>query len=1752
MPKGGKPHKNDDPEKDPTFQGHHSTNSSNEPVRRSSRLNRNTNPIDPTDFDYITSDEEQESFNSAAESLENTLNEDHTSNAEESILNISQSFPLIHTHLSAILAQDFSSLTKMSTLKDMTETEIKQMIDQKVKEQIDATVRESTQAAALSHQNKFPNMKMPNIPSLTMKNYFDWARKIRAALEINGIWIDPKKTPQQYSDDERDNVSPQAVRYISLYIESTNNVHINDKNRHCFHTVWHMLGNFYRPNTSMAMCDFFTSIRQLQYRPNQCMRSHLMSLEHEFNKMLDIEEEIPEQYKVAIVLSSIRDSPDFENLFFTAKWLKKEEFTMSRIRDAILNREDFLKRSEVNQTSEQAHAMTHKQNYNQRSKARNSFSNKKKIVFQRRNASKFNCELCRMDNHYTEWCKKNPKRNQNQQQTRPPIQLNSQQSHFTQENNVQSQGVSFADDTEQENTNYAFIGSHVACHSSTGPIKNRLGASRNRSPYKEIYPRRLSREEDEEMEALNRVIDQQYDDDQLNKFMNDHSPYSEPAGNKNLTSDNVQKFTQKSFQLIKNRHIINHKLRSRSSLRHEKYLNVNFQKITSNLQSQEHEFKLIVSLADNSMNFKNFVPIMNQKRPLLITPRLGKVNFIVGKVNSDIVKVNSDLHNQPWPQQDVGKVNSDVGKVNSDVGKVNSDVGKVNSDVGKVNSDLHNQPWPQQDVGKVTSDVGKVNFNVVKVNSDQHYDEFKLVKVDLHSLRQNLLNSTHVASILSNHIVLNTMYQANQNVMNKNKMNYEINPHFTSWIIDSGATIHMSMFKHILSNFRMSAGRSVVVSNGNSIPIEGFGEIAFQIPDTNNKIHNIKLTNVAYVPQLTVNLISVPAISKAFNANIIFNENSCILSKNNVNIMLGKNENSSYIMSIVHTQSLTDNHKSHVCIHELHKRMSHKNLDHIRNVKNALKLQITKCDCSNDCVSCIKSKITRKSFPKESMKPQNPRDIIASDVCGDFKTRSLGGAYYYITFNCIATGYTEVKAIRNKSDSKREIINFMEKCFTQFGSYPKIFRSDRGGEYIDSELQQYLESKGIKTELTVADSPQQNGISERKNRTLLDAVRALLIERNLPESLWAEALNYANNTFNSIPQRNEIISPRDKYFGKPMKTEFIEFGAPIIFKLNTKNLSKLKPRGESGIFVGIDDKSKGYRIFAQGKVQIRRDIKFLSSDPQKKVAQSISISEEDYNSPISAFIPRRSSRLQEKESLMLTSENIEPRTYKQAIECKDKDKWISAMREEINSITKNKTWTAVDLPEGSHSIGSKWVFKIKYKDNGEVDRYKARLVAQGFTQIFGEDYDEVFAPVARSTSFRILLTVAGKRNLCVEQYDVVTAFLNGTIDEDIYIRPPKGFANETKVFKLHKSLYGLKQSARKWNEAMHKCLSELGFAQSKLDNCLYICKTNDDVCYLVIHVDDFLVAAKNHETIKLLTDKISQTFELKRLGKASQFLGININRKQNGLFEINQSNYIKKIASILEVDESRGSLFPMDPGYFKLEGNYLDDNKKFRQIIGMLLYISTNTRPDISASVSILAQRVSKPRDIDLRESIRVVKYLMKTNDHSLILGAHSPNQDTPLKTFTDANWAEERINRKSTGGFICQLYGSTICWSSKKQDVVSISTTESEYYALAEAIRESIWLKNLLQDFDIKIESPVPVLIDSQSCISMVTNEKFSNRTKYIDVRYHFAKDAVRNKIVQLKYVPTFDNVADMLTKPLAGTKIRMFRELAQLKQPN
>lgn len=471
---------------------------------------------------------------------------------------------------------------------------------------------------------------------------------------------------------------------------------------------------------------------------------------------------------------------------------------------------------------------------------------------------------------------------------------------------------------------------------------------------------------------------------------------------------------------------------------------------------------------------------------------------------------------------------------------------------------------------------------------------------------------------------------------------------------------------------------------------------------------------------------------------------------------------------------------------------------------------------------------------------------------------------------------------------------------------------------------------------------------------------------------------------------------------------------------------------------------------------------------------------------------------------------------------------------------KNQTWELCELPKDKKAIRCKWVFKVK-----NDLKFKARLVACGYSQKFGEDYDEVFAPVARQTTFRVLLSVASKEKWLVDHLDVKTAFLNGKLTEEIYMQQPPGYESENKnlVCRLKKSIYGLKQAAKSWNDEIHRVLTNDGFQRSKNDPCLYSKNMNGEWVFVLIYVDDMAIAAKTTKTMQAVKTMLTSKFDIEDLGEIKQYLSIDVTR-ENGIFYLSQSKYIKKIVKEFGLEMAKESNVPMQVSYGKSKESQvaLLSNKEYQKLLGSLLYVSVNTRPDIAASISILAQKVSAPTQEDWNELKRVVKYLKGTADMKLALAKQNHKGDQ-LYGYSDANFAGES-DRKSNSGHTFLVNGAAVCWSSRKQNLVALSTCESEFIALSEACRAATWLRRLLGDFRQNSSKATTIFEDNQSCLKLIEEEeRLSDRSKHIDTRFHFVKDYVKKGIVQCIYCPTEKMLADVLTKPISASKIISFR---------
>lgn len=529
--------------------------------------------------------------------------------------------------------------------------------------------------------------------------------------------------------------------------------------------------------------------------------------------------------------------------------------------------------------------------------------------------------------------------------------------------------------------------------------------------------------------------------------------------------------------------------------------------------------------------------------------------------------------------------------------------------------------------------------------------------------------------------------------------------------------------------------------------------------------------------------------------------------------------------------------------------------------------------------------------------------------------------------------------------------------------------------------------------------------------------------------------------------------------------------------------------------------------------------------------------------------PRQSTRIKTKPErlidtmhlYMITTLDDEPSTYIEASTCDEKLKWNEAMFAEFQQLQNNQTWVLVDLPSNRKAIGCKWVYKVKKDASGKIQKYKARLVAQGFSQKFGTDYDEVFAPVSRQSTFRILLAMAAYADESVYHFDAKTAFLNGDLEETIFMRQPPGFVKEgeeKKVCSLKKSIYGLKQSARVWNRALNAVLVDAGFIQSTWDQCLYTLRKEDGIVFILIYVDDILVCTNKPFLLEYTERKLNENFSIENLGEISSYLGIQITKK-GSKYHLNQEAYIKKVLSEFGLNDAKESPIPLNTDYFKMaDSDLLPDNNKYRKAIGSLLYIAVNTRPDVAAAVIILSQKIMKPTQNDWNEVKRIMKYLKGTSNHELQLGCSK----LELSGYADANWAEDTTTRKSNSGFVF-MFGGPISWCCRRQDCVAQSSTEAEFIALSEACNEAILLKRILLDFGVTIHGPITIYEDNQSCIKLSGSEKVNNRSKHIDVKIYTVKDYVSSGVIEVEYCPTDDMVADIFTKPLSKIKFQKFK---------
>jgi Reverse transcriptase (RNA-dependent DNA polymerase) len=527
---------------------------------------------------------------------------------------------------------------------------------------------------------------------------------------------------------------------------------------------------------------------------------------------------------------------------------------------------------------------------------------------------------------------------------------------------------------------------------------------------------------------------------------------------------------------------------------------------------------------------------------------------------------------------------------------------------------------------------------------------------------------------------------------------------------------------------------------------------------------------------------------------------------------------------------------------------------------------------------------------------------------------------------------------------------------------------------------------------------------------------------------------------------------------------------------------------------------------------------------------------------------RRPRQFPDHVTYLSTGPDIEPVTFHQA---NSSEHWRQAMAQEINALARNKTWILIPPPSHPNIVGCKWVYRIKKNVDGSIARYKARLVAKGFTQEEGVDYFETFSPVVRPTTIRLVISIAVQHGWSLRQLDVQNAFLHGDLHETVYMSQPPGFVdsnNPSHVCLLNKALYGLKQSPRAWFNTLSTALLAYGFLGSQYDPSLFIYSSHGKVAYLLIYVDDLILTGNNSLLLSDIILSLQSKFAVKDLGLLHYFLGIEVSPTSQGLL-LTQSKYIMDLLHRANMHASKPSASPMiaHPPMSKTDGDPLDNPRLYRTIVGGLQY-ATITRPDIAYAVNKCSQFMHAPTTVHWAAVKRVLRYL----NGSSTLGLHFTAHTLPsLHAYSDSDWAGCPDDRRSTTGF-CIFYGSNlISWSSKKQPTVARSSTEAEYRSLATTGTELIWLQFLLKELQLPISSPPILWCDNIGATFLAANPMFHARTKHMEIDYHFIRERVLTNSLQVKFICSRDQLADLLTKPLSTPRFLLIRDKLTLVAP-
>lgn len=1072
-------------------------------------------------------------------------------------------------------------------------------------------------------------------------------------------------------------------------------------------------------------------------------------------------------------------------------------------------------------------------------------------------------------------------------------------------------------------------------------------------------------------------------------------------------------------------------------------------------------------------------------------------------------------------------------------------------------------------------------------------------------------------------VVLSACSQGRQQFKNNN------------WILDSGASSHMCSDKKLFSSLK-KYNQKVFIASGENVEASGIGEVNLKSFGT-----NITLSNVLFVPVLNSNFLSVSKIIKN-GCRVQFADNKAYVnSVNNELILIADLQNGIYLSRITPKREMVLGANENGACVTWHKRFGHLNIGDLCKLSQKEMVRGLVVNKINDfkCVTCALCKISTKPFNHyNSLFTSSLLEVVHTDICGPFRVTSQGGSTYLITFIDDFSRFITVYFLKKKSDALNALKDFVTSSEKQTGKKVKCIRSDNGREYTGGEFEMFLRLNGIIHQKTTSYTPQQNGVAERANRTLIEMARCMLEESGLPQFLWSEAINTAAYIRNRSPTKILIEkTPYECWFGyKPSVSHIRIFGCDAIVLLKKPGRSKLVPKGKMLSFVGYAENTKGYRLYDKHlrSIVISRDVTFfeenfsgarceinnktehtnhtfisfpdddvddtndddggnaagvgdvevVAGDVYEDALDEADDDAEDHDEHLvvdndqavdndevvgndeageessekrntgrrrilRTGLPGRPRKVRaciaDREvanGLVEIAPN--PNNVKEALQCANSMKWRDAMNKEYSSLVENNTWDLVNAPNNQNIIGCKWVFTTKRNADGDIEKYKARLVAQGCFQKENVDYFETYAPVVRHPTIRLILALAVQNKYFINHIDIAAAYLNGDLEEEVYMRQPEEFVDPNhphKVCKLKKSLYGLKQAGRDWNKKINEILNVIGFVKCRTDSCVYVLRNGQHISIIGLYVDDLIIAYSTKELFSNIMQGLSRHVEAVDRGPIRFYLGMEIEREgSRGSISVHQKRYVEDLLTHWGMEKCKPANTPLASGVVlekcsKSNCAAIQNVKEYQSLMGGLNYLAIISRPDLAHVVSKMSQFSAHPHIEHFTAAKHILRYIRSSSKVSLIF-----NGNKDFFCYTDADWGSDTSDRRSYSGHVVFFGGGPVAWESKKQHVIALSTMEAEYIAMCQGTKEVIFIRSLIAEigFSAFSKEATPIFCDNQGANFFAKNETTQKRSKHIDIRYHFLKEKYSKNIISISYIPSNDNIADIFTKCLNKNK--------------